>query len=293
MKTFVLENEILTATIREKSAELISLKRKDTNQEYMWNADPEFWGWTSPILFPVVGNFRDNQFRYEGKTYSMVQHGFARHRNFQLDSLTDTEIWMSLEDDEETYAQYPFRFRLMLGYKLDGASIKVMWKVENKEDKTMHFSIGGHPALLCPIGKEANRTECYLGFETEKDSLEYLMVDIPTARIAEERHTLNLEDGMKKITKGMFDFDALIFDNYQVKTAYLAGADKKPYIKMHTETPLIAFWSPKENAPFICFEPWCGMADSVNFEGTLEERAWAEKLGAKETFETSYIIETM
>lgn len=293
MKTYILENAQLKAVIREKSAELISLVKKENGQEYLWNADPEFWGWTSPILFPVVGNFRDKQYTYQGKTYSMVQHGFARHRNFQRDAQTDTEIWMSLEDDEETYQQYPFHFRLELGYRLQGTSIEVLWKVINKDDTEMYFSIGGHPAVLCPIGEEKHRTECYLGFETEKTSAEYRMVDVATARIGKEHYALELEDGMHKITKGMFDLDALIFDNYQIKTAFLAGADKKPYIKLHTETPLTAFWSPKENAPFICFEPWFGMADEIDFHGTLEERAWQQKLEGKGIFTSSYTFEIM
>ncbi len=294
MKTYVLENEQLVAVIREKSAELISLKKKATNQEYLWNANPEFWGWTSPVLFPVVGSYRDKKYTYQGNTYGMVQHGFARHRMYQLDSLTDTEIWMSIEDDEESFAQYPFHFRLEIGYRLKGSSIEVMWKVTNHDDTTMYFAIGAHPALYCPIGDEKHRTECYIGFDTDSEKPEYIMVDPKTARIAKDRHVLNLEDGMYRMTTGMFDNDALIFDNYQLKGAYLAGADKKPYIKMHAEGfPLLAFWSPKENCPFVCFEPWYGMADEVDFNGTLEERAWEQKLEGKGTFHASYSFEIM
>ena len=294
MKTYILENERIRAVIREKSAELISLQKKETGKEYLWNSDPAYWGWTSPVLFPVVGAFRDGVYKYHEKTYAMAQHGFARHHIFHTDSVTEQEIWMSMEDDEETFEIYPFRFRLEIGYRLKESTIEVMWKVQNKEESPMYFSIGGHPAIMCPLNKEdGHRTSCYLGFEGDEDVLEYLMVDQKTQRIGENLHGLQLEDGMHRITKGMFDYDALIFENYQIQRAYLAGPDGKPYIKMHTKSPLIAFWSPKEDAPFICFEPWYGRADGVNFNGTLEERAWGQSVEGHGTFEASYSMEIM
>ena len=293
MNTYILENQQIKAVIREKSAELISLQKKDTGEEYLWNADPAYWGWTSPVLFPVVGSLRDGKYRYHEKTYEMVQHGFARHRTFHTDSVTDQEIWMSIEDDEESYLIYPFHFRLEIGYRLEENSIEVMWKVHNKDENPMYFSIGGHPAILCPLAEEGHRTNCYLGFEGDIDMLEYLMVDQKTQRIGENLHSFQLEKGMRRITEGMFDYDALIFENYQIQTAFLAGADGKPYIKMHTKAPLIAFWSPREDAPFICFEPWYGRADGVNFNGTLEERAWGQSVEGLGTFEASYSMEIM
>ena len=72
MNTYILENQQIKAVIREKSAELISLQKKDTGEEYLWNADPAYWGWTSPVLFPVVGSLRDGKYRYHEKTYEMV-----------------------------------------------------------------------------------------------------------------------------------------------------------------------------------------------------------------------------
>lgn len=293
METFILENQKIRAVIREKSAELISLKKKETGREYLWNGDPKFWDWTSPVLFPVVGALRDGEYTYQGKKYPMAQHGFARHRMFHADQITEQEIWMSLEDDEETYKIYPFRFRLEIGYRLEDASVRVMWRVHNKEEKPMYFSVGGHPAFMCPLEEKDRKTDYYLGFEGEREVLEYVMVDPETHRIGTKLHSFQLEEGKHRITKGMFDYDALIFENYQIQTAYLAGPDKKPYIKMHTKTPLIAFWSPKEEAPFVCFEPWYGRADGVNFNGSLEEREWGQSVEARGSFEGFYTIEIM
>ncbi len=294
MKTYKIENELLTASVRAHGAELCALENRETGVSYLWNGDARYWTGISPLLFPVVGNFRDRQYRYQGKTYTMKQHGFARDKDFTLVSQTDNELWLALEDDEETYEQYPFHFRLEAGYRLEGNTLQVMWRVKNREDRVMYFSIGGHPALRCPLTGEPDKTKAYLGFEDDDDTLDYLMVDLATGRVGDKSHSFHLEEGLHRITPGMFDYDALMFDNYQVKSAFLAGPDKKPYIRLYTNSPVTAFWSPeKTDAPFVCFEPWFGIPDGVDFSGTLEERKWEQQAGPGETYEAGYRLEIL
>ena len=52
MAVYELKNETIAVQINSCGAELRSLKKLDTNVEYMWQADPKYWGRTSPILFP-------------------------------------------------------------------------------------------------------------------------------------------------------------------------------------------------------------------------------------------------
>ena len=84
MGAYQLKNEELTLTVISAGAEMKSLKDNKTEQEYLWQADPEFWGRTSPVLFPIVGNYAQKQSVYEGKTYTLSQHGFARDMEFDL-----------------------------------------------------------------------------------------------------------------------------------------------------------------------------------------------------------------
>ena len=102
-----LENELIAIEVEEHGAELKSLVRKNTGKEYMWKADPKFWGRTSPVLFPFVGAVKDKQFRTKGQTYTMGQHGFARDMDFTLDSQTEDTLWFVLKSNEETMAKYP------------------------------------------------------------------------------------------------------------------------------------------------------------------------------------------
>ncbi|MEE0134432.1 aldose 1-epimerase family protein [Blautia stercoris] len=168
MAEYQLKNQELTLKISSKGAEMKSLKDNKTNQEYLWHGDSAYWGRTSPVLFPIVGNYREKESVFEGKTYSMSQHGFARDMEFTLESQKEEEIWFELKENEETLKKYPFAFRLHLGYRLDGRSVEVLWKVENPNEKKMYFSIGGHPAFNCPLKAEEKQSDYQLSFDTDK-----------------------------------------------------------------------------------------------------------------------------
>ena len=55
-----------------------------------------------------------------------------------------------LESTPETLGKYPFPFRLMIGYLLEGNRITVKWRVENLGQLDMYFQIGAHPAFNFP-----------------------------------------------------------------------------------------------------------------------------------------------
>ena len=112
MAEYQLKNQELTLKISSKGAEMKSLKDNKTNQEYLWHGDSAYWGRTSPVLFPIVGNYREKESVFEGKSYSMSQHGFARDMEFTLESQNEEEIWFELKENEETLKKYPFEFRL-------------------------------------------------------------------------------------------------------------------------------------------------------------------------------------
>lgn len=66
MAVFVLENDEIRIKVNSRGAELRSLEDKKSGREYMWYGDAEYWGRVSPILFPVVGAYRNQESRYRG-----------------------------------------------------------------------------------------------------------------------------------------------------------------------------------------------------------------------------------
>lgn len=288
---YVLENDILTVEIDSFGAELRSVRRKADDFEYMWQADPKYWGRTSPVLFPFVGVPKDKEYRYAGKTYPMGQHGFARDMEFTLEHAEKTKIWFVLASTEETLEKYPFAFRLYIGYELDRNTVKVLWKVVNADDKPMYFSIGAHPAFRCPINGEENKLGYGLKFGGLKNELHH-HGNTPEGLAIMEDQILPLEDGVVKIAPGFFDTCTYMVEGKQTGEVSLLDRAGKAYVTLHFDTPLFAVWSPeKKEAPFVCIEPWYGRCDAVDFDGTLETRAYENELAVDGVFEAEYTME--
>lgn len=285
----VLENDTLKVTINHFGAELSSMIKKASGVEYMWNADEKFWKRSAPVLFPFVGSLKNKTFLYDGKSYPMGQHGFARDMEFSLVSNDGTEAWFSLSSDETTYEKYPFAFTLEIGYVLSGNTLKVIWKVVNEDEKPMYFSIGGHPAFMCPLNEEGVQTDYFIEFDTDKD-LTYSKLS-ENGLVYKKDNVLATNGGKLQVTEHLFDEDALVVEGKQAQRVSLCKPDGVPYLTVAFDAPLFGLWSPaKKHAPFICIEPWYGRCDDESFAGTLEEREYGQQLAASESFEVCYEI---
>lgn len=296
---YVLENEVLRIEIDTFGAELKSVRRKSDEREYMWQADPKYWGRTSPVLFPFVGVPKNKEYRYEGETYAMGQHGFARDMEFLFESIDgkkadaehtagESSIWFVLESNEETYQKYPFEFRLHIGYELRINEIKVKWYVENIDEKPIYFAIGAHPAFVCPIHGEADKTGYGLRFGGLTDELHY-HGNTPEGLAVLEDKVLHLADGRVIFTPDFFDDCTYMVEGNQTRRVELLDAKGDAYVTVDFEAPLFAIWSPeKKNAPFVCIEPWYGRCDAVDFSGSIAERAYENALASGGIFEAAY-----
>ena len=156
MALFQIGNGKLTIQVDSNGAELKSLKKITTGEEFMWEGNPAFWKRTSPVLFPLVGGLREGSYLYHGQRYQMGQHGLARDMEFKLKSQTDREIWFALESSRETLAKYPYEFLLELGYELQENTLIVKWKVTNPSLQEMYFSIGGIRLFAAQLWKIQN-----------------------------------------------------------------------------------------------------------------------------------------
>ena len=199
------------------------------------------------------------------------------------------EAWFRLDATEETKKKFPFEFRLEIGYRLCDDQVETIWKVSNQDKKQMHFSIGGHPAFMCPLANKGKQSDYYLQFNTEKD-LQFSLID-PDGLVISEDNILKNENGYVPITENMFDNDALIIEKNQAHQVSLCDPHKQPYLTVTFDAPLFGVWSPdKKHAPFVCIEPWYGRCDSEVFDGELKDRDWENTLEAGEEFAVSYKI---
>ena len=285
-----LENDLLEVTINSFGAELSSITGKETGTQYLWDADEKFWKRSAPVLFPFVGSLKDKKYTVDGKDYPMGQHGFARDMEFSVVSEKNDEVWFELRSNDDTLAKFPFEFVLKIGYKLDGNDIKVTWHVENPGDEELHFSIGGHPAFMCPVTEDGKQSDYYLKFDADK-ALTYGLLS-GDGLLGRDDYLLGVDiNGYCAIDEHMFDKDALIIEHFQASKVSLCTPDKKPYLTVSFDAPLFGLWSPAgKGAPFVCIEPWYGRCDRADFSGELKDREYGNVLAVGETFEKSYDI---
>lgn len=293
---YTMENDKLRVTVADAGAELISLYDKVNGRETVWQADPKFWARHTPVLFPNVGKYYGGHFTYQGKEYKEGQHGFARDNVFQRVAEGADYVTHRLSHDMFDKAamanRYPFAFAFEVTHKLEGNKVTVQWHVINEGAEDMYFTVGGHPAFNVPAIPGTAYIDYSLQFAADVDKLEYVLLDTASGTaIADTKYELVLTDHAYKLREGMFDKDALVFDDNQIKQAGLTLPDGSPYITMicGDDIPNFGIWA-KPGADFVCLEPWCGRCDNCGFVGEISEKPGINKLGAKEEFLRSYDI---
>jgi galactose mutarotase-like enzyme len=281
-------NDKLQVVIAEKGAELQHIIRKDLQLEYLWNADPAFWAKKSPVLFPIVGTLKNNTYTYKGKNYTLGRHGFARDHVFTVTEQTDTRIVFSLTDTEHTLPVYPFNFRFSVIYTLQDDQLTVSYLVDNTGADTMYFSVGAHPAFKVPLTEGLQYEDYYLSFSKEENTNLWPLssgglIEKVSVPYLEQRNKLALQHPL-------FYQDALVFKN-MASASMTLKSDKSPHgLEMKYDGfPFMGIWAAKD-ADFVCIEPWCGIADSVDASGELSEKEGINKLLAGQQFERQWSV---
>ncbi len=286
MAEYILENEILKVTVASKGCEIRDVFSKVDNTHRMWNANPEGWKRVAPVLFPLIGKYKDNKCICNGNVYEMGQHGFARDMEFTLVNHTDNSLVMRLEADGNTKEKYPYDFVLELEYYLTGNELKEVYRVINTDKEIIHFSIGGHPAFVTSAN-DSSMAGCRVRFDADRITYHLLSGD---GLMEREEHELPLVNHEYTIEKDSFEKDALVIEGGQAGEVSLVK-DGKVFVTVKFDTPVFGLWSCKaKNVPFVCIEPWYGRTDAVDFTGELKDREYSNHLAVGEVFEKSFSI---
>ncbi|EAD8886493.1 aldose 1-epimerase family protein [Listeria monocytogenes] len=284
-----LENEVLLVEMKTAGAELTRIFHKDTGLEYLWNADSKFWGRHSPVLFPTVGRLVEDTYLVDGKPYHLGQHGFARDRDFQVVEQTEKSVRFELDADEDSLAVYPYKFKLSIIYTIEKNTVAVSYEVENTDNKRIYFSIGAHPAFNLPLTDGTTFEDYYLDFGTQ-ENLETLCLEGPY-RSGEIKKVVDEAARYLPLNYDLFKNDALIFEALKQKEMTIKS-DKTPhFVKVSfPEFPFVGVWTAKAGTPFLCIEPWYGIADGAGESVELRDKAGIEHLEPEAVFASEYEI---
>jgi len=283
-----LANEKYIIEVKAHGAELSSFRNTQHNLEYIWQADPNVWSRHAPVLFPIVGKLPNGEYQYGGKSYKLPQHGLARDLDFTLEHKTETSLTFALTSSEETLAVYPFFFRLEIKYALIQNALEITYTVQNTGAETLFFSIGAHPAFRCPLLPNEAFTDYYLEFEKPETLNRYLLQD---GLQNGETELVLTEEKRLPLQYELFEKDAIVLKNLTSEKITLKTDKQAHGVAFEFKNyPYFGIWTKEKGAPFVCLEPWHGIASSVGDTGELSKKEGIMHLAAGENFTCSYTI---
>lgn len=290
IKMIKLKNNCLEINIDPHGAELKSVKDLKQAYEYMWQGKAPHWQRTAPVLFPVIGALKNQQMHYCGKDYTLKKHGFARDMPFQVLEHHEKDLGQdqcpyavfSLSSNQETLKIYPFDFELIIKYELKERCLSINYEIINKGEKIMWFSIGGHPAFSVNLDSGA----CELNFE-KSENLKSELIDRETGLIQRKFKSLGNDVKSLKLDPSLFDEDALIFSDLKSHVVSLVDnlSNRKVSLSL-SAVPKLGVWTDK--GPFVCLEPWWGIADYLDASGSFEEKDFNQSLLPYKVFSCGY-----
>jgi galactose mutarotase-like enzyme len=262
MKKLTLENDCLNVTINVLGAELCGLLDKRDGAEHMWNADPKFWPRHAPILFPCVGESKDETINVDGVDYPMGRHGFARHEVFTVVDEGETKLVLELRSNASTRALFPFEFIFRVGYELVESELIQSFEVVNSGDRKIGFQLGGHPAFTVPFNQSEQYSDYEIVFGSSQTLERHLLTD---TGLYSGKTRMFLENSDRfGLTYDLFEEDALVFKNIPSKRVWIQSKNGGKRLQVDYEGfPHLGIWS-IPGADYVCLEPWIGCADMAN-----------------------------
>ena len=256
-----IQNNHLAVAISEKGAELQSIQLNGL--EYLWQADPKYWSKQSPVLFPIIGELKDGKYIFDNKEYHLPRHGFARDYIFEAKQISESSAIFTLKSNADTLVVYPFEFIFQLQYEIKQHTLYCSYTVQNLNEGDMYFSAGGHPAFKVPLNEQLQYDDYSLEFNNDTTLTHFLLDNGLTTA---ETQTINLDDKKLQLSNSLFYKDAIVLKHIKSDEIKLFS-DKDPHglTFCFEGFPYFGIWAAKD-APFVCLEPWCGIADNINHD---------------------------
>lgn len=286
---YSLENSTIKITASTHGGEMHSLTSKKEGTEYLWNGNPEYWKYHAPILFPIIGKLMNSKYMVDGQVYELPAHGLARTSEFKLLAMSNEFITFELKYSEDSLKVYPYKFSLQIAYTLQENFVKVTYTVVNLDDKDIYFSIGAHPAFMCPIEKDESLEDCYLEFN-KNETVSAMGVN---EEVYLSRKTIEFfnNENILPLSKELFKNGLMMFNDLKSnKVTIKSRKNNKSLSVEFDEFPYLCLWAPEAGAPFLCIEPWFGHPEYEDFNGEFKDREGTVSLRVGEKFSHSYKI---
>lgn len=288
---YSISNSKIKISVKKTGAELCEISSVKNKTNFMWDANPKIWGSFAPNLFPVIGALKDGSYIYENKIYTLPKHGFIRNNNaVKCIAQTSNSLTFGLQYSDDLLKIYPFKFDFTLSYLIRDNVIELVHTIKNLDEKTMYFSLGGHPAFKCPVYDNENYNDYALEFEHLENSKSHL-INMANGLISPKTKTIFKNSTILPLKHDLFNDDALIFKDLKSKKVTLKSKTHGNILSItYTNFEYLGIWA-KPSGNYVCIEPWLGIADNENTNQNIKEKEGILTLEAGKTFKASYSIE--
>ena len=276
--------------VNELGAELKSLVCD--GKEYIWYSEPKFWKRSAPFLFPIVGSMKGHKTIINGKEYTLTQHGFLRDQDFNVVLEEEGKLVLENQYNEETLSKYPFKYKAKVTYELIDESLKTSVEITNLGEEVMPFNIGGHPAFNCPLYDGETFEDYKVVFEKEET---FGSPEVVVGGLLNFDNPVYSLENAKEIAlkKDLFTIDTILIPKVKSKSVKLLNKEGKGIEFSYPKFSTLAIWTPYNEAPFVCLEPWIGYNDKHDTNGEYLTKDDLVKLNPNQSYEVSYTIKIL
>ncbi|MBD8069394.1 aldose epimerase [Bacillus sp. PS06] len=204
-----------------------------------------------PILFPISGQLTDGSYEWDGITYRMNNHGFARNASWEVAGYEQdgkASLTLRLVSNEQTKASYPFEVEVVFTYVLENGRLAIHQEYMNTGEQPMPMYPGFHPYF-----KSTGKNLTY-----ETDATRYF----------------DYNDGQAKEFEGRVDLEGLkeavvLLDANQSSIAFQpSSGGKRIRLDYGSEFKYVMLWT-ESGKDFVCVEPWMAKTDEFNRKDEL------------------------
>jgi galactose mutarotase-like enzyme len=287
--TIRIATDALSADFSTLGAEMRAL-RDEAGRDLLSDGPPEYWTGRAPFLFPIVGAANGDHIRVDGKAFDMAKHGFARKSEFAIVEAQPDRVTFRLEASAATRKVYPFDFRLDVHHRIEGATLHTEAVLTNPAETALPASFGFHPAFRWPLPWGGARADHRLVF-AEAEPAPIRRIDIKSGLVLPDPQPTPVEGDKLAPRDDLFVPDAIIFDQLKSRSVHFGVPGGRMLKLDFPAMPLLGVWT-KPGAPFLCIEPWQGLADPVGYQGDFRDKPYVVEVapGGERRFAIAIII---
>ncbi len=218
----------------------------------------------NPILFPFCGRTFDHGdihfWRDEDDVRRpMPMHGIARQGDFRVTRLDERGFSALFQPGDEARAAYPYDYEFSVSYRFEPLALFVELSLHNLDKKPILWSAGHHFYFTVPWSEGRSRADYVIAIParaTVRQDFEHGQLHIGP-RLGPEESLANTD--LTDVFHTSLQSNVVVIGERgsDSRIRLRVGPDRVP-----PKSTVVVTWTPDENAPFYCVEPWMGPANS-------------------------------